>query len=132
MRRTIVVALAVLAPVCFTYLYAHHIWNPLPTGTRIDRIVIEKSARKLSVLANGETLKSYRVALGRSRLLACVSEAARSRDKAAVHTALVLLGASQHLDNLWRLEAHLGQRANAARADERSTGSGSNGSTLGA
>jgi uncharacterized membrane protein YccC len=51
---------------------------------------------------------------GRNRLLACVRDAARSRDKATVHAALVLLWASQHLDNLWRLEAHLGERARAA------------------
>jgi murein L,D-transpeptidase YafK len=66
MRRTILLIVAGLALVCFTYLYAHHVWHPLPTGTMIDRIVIEKSARKLSVLANGKTLKSYRVALGRN------------------------------------------------------------------
>ena len=57
-----------------------------------------------------------RDAEGGSRLLACVREAARGRDKATVNAALVLLWASQHLDNLWRLEAHLGERANAARA----------------
>ncbi|HEX4707866.1 MAG TPA: L,D-transpeptidase family protein, partial [Candidatus Udaeobacter sp.] len=55
-----------LALVCVTYLYAHHIWNPLPNGTAIDRIVVEKSARKLSVFANSERLKSYRIALGRN------------------------------------------------------------------
>jgi uncharacterized membrane protein YccC len=48
---------------------------------------------------------------GRSQLLACVRDAARGRDEATVHAALVLLWASQHLDNLWRLEAHLGERA---------------------
>ena len=53
---------------------------------------------------------------GRRRLFACVRDAARDRDKETVKAALVLLWASQHLDNLWRLEAHLGQRANAARA----------------
>jgi hypothetical protein len=53
---------------------------------------------------------------GASRLLACVREAARGRDKATVNAALVLLWSSQHLENLWRLEAHLGQRANAARS----------------
>ena len=52
---------------------------------------------------------------GGSRLLACVREAARGGDKATVNAALVLLWSSQHLENLWRLEAHLGQRANAAR-----------------
>jgi uncharacterized membrane protein YccC len=56
-----------------------------------------------------------RDAEGRSRLLACVRDAARGRDKATVKAALVLLWASQHLDNLWRLEAHLGERANGVR-----------------
>jgi uncharacterized membrane protein YccC len=53
---------------------------------------------------------------GKSRLLACVRDAARGHDKETVEAALVLLWASQHLDNLWRLEAHLGERSNAARA----------------
>ena len=53
---------------------------------------------------------------GRSRLLTCVRDAARGRDKATVDAALVLLWSSQHLDNLWLLEAHLAERANAARA----------------
>jgi uncharacterized membrane protein YccC len=57
-----------------------------------------------------------RDAEGASRLLACVREAARGRDKATVDAALALLWTSQHLDNLWQLEAHLGERANAARA----------------
>jgi uncharacterized membrane protein YccC len=50
---------------------------------------------------------------GIRRLLACVREAARGRDKPTVDAALVLLWASQHLDNLWRLEAHISERANA-------------------
>ena len=53
---------------------------------------------------------------GRRRLLACVREAAGGSDKRTVRAALVLLWASQHLDNLRGLEAHLGERANAARA----------------
>jgi uncharacterized membrane protein YccC len=57
-----------------------------------------------------------RDAEGGSRLLACVRHAARGGDEATVKAALVLLWASQHLDNLWRLEAHLGERANSARA----------------
>jgi uncharacterized membrane protein YccC len=52
---------------------------------------------------------------GGSRLLACVRDAARDRDKATVNAALVLLWTTQHLDNLWRLEARLGARANTAR-----------------
>src|SRR5436309_4125728 len=53
---------------------------------------------------------------GSRRLLRCVRDAAGGHDKARVEAALVLLWTSQHLDNLWRLEAHLGERANAARA----------------
>ena len=50
-----------------------------------------------------------RDAEGRSRLLACVRNATRGHDKTTVHAALHLLWASQHIDNLWRLEAHLGE-----------------------
>jgi len=48
------------------YFYAHHNWNPLPSGTTIDRIVVEKTARKLSIFRDGRRLKTYRVALGHS------------------------------------------------------------------
>jgi uncharacterized membrane protein YccC len=63
-----------------------------------------------------------RDAEGGRRLLACVRDAARGRDKATVNAALVLLWSSQHLDNLWRLEAHLSERANAARAASTDAG----------
>jgi uncharacterized membrane protein YccC len=52
---------------------------------------------------------------GRSRLLQCLREAARGRDEATLTAGLVLLWAGQHVDNLWRLESHLAERANAAR-----------------
>ncbi len=51
---------------------------------------------------------------GRSRLLECVRDAVRTGDDRAARGALVLLWTSQHLDNLWRLEAHLGERAHVA------------------
>ncbi len=47
-----------------TIVYAHHHWNRLPDGTTIDRIVVEKSARELSIWRGGEKLKTYNVALG--------------------------------------------------------------------
>jgi len=65
-RRTIVVVITAFALVFFTYVCAHQVWNPLLIGATIDRIVIEKSARKLSVFSNGKKLKTYRVALGRN------------------------------------------------------------------
>jgi hypothetical protein len=52
---------------------------------------------------------------GRRRLLGCVQDAAASADGGTVRTALVLLWTSQYLDNLWHLEAHLGQRSLAPR-----------------
>jgi murein L,D-transpeptidase YafK len=63
-------ALMVAAVVSFfsLHFYAHHVWNAVPTGTTIDRIVVEKSARRLSIFANGKELKTYRVALGRNSI----------------------------------------------------------------
>jgi len=67
MFRRILVLLAVLVLlVGGVYVYAHHNWNHLPEVTTIDRIVVEKSARRLSIFADGKKLKSYRVALGRN------------------------------------------------------------------
>jgi murein L,D-transpeptidase YafK len=38
--------------------------QPLPKGITADRIVVEKKARRLTVLCNGRAVKSYRVSLG--------------------------------------------------------------------
>jgi murein L,D-transpeptidase YafK len=40
--------------------------DPLPRGAIADRVVVEKSARRLTLMRNGQTLKTYRVALGRA------------------------------------------------------------------
>jgi uncharacterized membrane protein YccC len=48
---------------------------------------------------------------GRRRLLECVHDAVAGGDTREIGPALVLLWASQHLDNLWRLESHLGRHA---------------------
>ena len=37
---------------------------PLPTNVRFDKLVIEKSARRLTAWSGGECLREYRVALG--------------------------------------------------------------------
>jgi uncharacterized membrane protein YccC len=52
---------------------------------------------------------------GAARLMACIRDTAGEGDKTMVNAALVLLWASQHLDNLWSLEAGLGERWNSAR-----------------
>ena len=68
MKLTIIFAALILICAFAVYLYAHHNWNSLPAGTTIDRIVVEKSARRLSVFRNGNQIKTYRIALGRSPL----------------------------------------------------------------
>lgn len=63
-----IVLAVTLAAICATafYFYAHHNWHSLPDGTAIDRIVVEKSARKLSIFRDGNRIKTYRIALGQS------------------------------------------------------------------
>src|SRR5437016_13688334 len=65
-RRVVLLAIAIVMFVVGVHFYAHHVWNPVPTGTTIDRIVVEKSARNLSIFANSKKLKTYHVALGRN------------------------------------------------------------------
>ena len=61
------VLLGVLAALAaFTLFLAQHNWNQLPAGTVIDRIVVEKSARKLSIFHEAKPVKDYHVALGRN------------------------------------------------------------------
>ncbi|HEY2143263.1 MAG TPA: L,D-transpeptidase family protein [Candidatus Udaeobacter sp.] len=48
------------------YVYAHHNWHPLSSATTIDRIVVEKSPRRLSIFRDGKRIKTYRIALGRN------------------------------------------------------------------
>jgi murein L,D-transpeptidase YafK len=64
-RMIIVVALVGICAVAI-YFYAHHIWNSLPAGTTIDRILVQKSARKLLISRDGKQIKTYRIALGRN------------------------------------------------------------------
>jgi murein L,D-transpeptidase YafK len=45
---------------------AHLNLHPLPSNIAADRILVEKSARRLTLLRDGMPLKSYRVALGRA------------------------------------------------------------------
>jgi murein L,D-transpeptidase YafK len=58
----LVVCLAALAVAAAAYLN----FNPLPRDAVADRVLVEKSARRLTLLKNGSTLKTYRVALGRA------------------------------------------------------------------
>jgi Fusaric acid resistance protein-like len=59
---------------------------------------------------------------GRGLLLGCVRDAARTGDKGTIRAAIALLWASQHLDNLWRLEGRVSERVNIARAEPAEAG----------
>ena len=41
-------------------------FDPLPRDAIADRVLVEKSARRLTLMRNGNALKTYRVALGRA------------------------------------------------------------------
>jgi hypothetical protein len=65
-RKITLPSVVICALALAIYLYAHHNWHPLPVGTTIDRIVVQKSAHNLSIFRAGKRLKTYRVALGRN------------------------------------------------------------------
>ena len=45
---------------------AHFNLHPLPPSITADRVLVEKAARRLTLLRRGTPLKKYRVALGRA------------------------------------------------------------------
>ena len=60
-----VAAIVVLVPLALAVFNTFQLRSrSLPEGTKIDRIVVKKSHRTLSVLRNGREVKTYRVALG--------------------------------------------------------------------
>ena len=61
--RLALVICALALAVCF---YGHHNGHPLPPETTIDRIVVEKATRKLSIFRDSKQIKTYRIALGRN------------------------------------------------------------------
>lgn len=53
-----------LGLVAIVFLGANDELKPLPASARADRILVEKSARRLTLFERGEPLKSYAIALG--------------------------------------------------------------------
>ena len=45
---------------------AHLNFDPLPRDAMADRVLVEKSARRLTLTRNGNAFKTYRMALGRA------------------------------------------------------------------
>jgi murein L,D-transpeptidase YafK len=65
-KTKIVIAIFLTIFAAAIFFYTHHDWNRLPAGTTIDRIVVTKSERKLSIFRDGKRIKIYRVALSRN------------------------------------------------------------------
>jgi murein L,D-transpeptidase YafK len=58
----LVICLAAAGLAAFAYLNL----NPLPRDAVANRVLVEKSARRLTLLRDGKALKTYRVALGQA------------------------------------------------------------------
>ena len=64
MKRAAVVVVAAAILIAVTLAAAHHNPDPLPPEARADRIVVEKSRRRLTLYRGGVPLKTYRISLG--------------------------------------------------------------------
>ena len=58
-------AVVVMIAIAATLVWANWPEAPLPANVVAEKLVVEKSARRLSVIAGGQTLKTYRVSLGK-------------------------------------------------------------------
>ena len=63
-RHLIGIALALVICAGGVLVWANQPGPPLPAGATADRVVVDKSARTLTLLDRGRPLKTYRVALG--------------------------------------------------------------------
>lgn len=64
MKTSVLLVFLVILIALFSW--ANFRGQALPTGLRADRVVIEKSGRRLIVLQQGKLWKVYRIALGRA------------------------------------------------------------------
>jgi murein L,D-transpeptidase YafK len=63
-RAKVLVAVFLIIGATAILFFTHHNCKALPPGTTIDRILVEKAERKLSIFRDGKKLKIYRIALG--------------------------------------------------------------------
>lgn len=52
--------------IAFFLVWANWPTDRLPEGTQVERILVEKGERKLTLFSNGKVLKTYEISLGRS------------------------------------------------------------------
>jgi len=60
----LLILLALGAGLAFTLFCVQHQWHRLSSEANADRVVVEKGARRLTLMAGRQRLKTYRVALG--------------------------------------------------------------------
>jgi murein L,D-transpeptidase YafK len=65
MRSLITALLALGIALVAVLVWANRPYDKLPSGSKADRIVVEKSSHTLTLYASGQPLKVYTVALGR-------------------------------------------------------------------
>lgn len=63
-KRVLVILVGLTSTVVFLLVYANTSLQTLPDGSQADLVIVEKSARRLTLLQRGRVLKAYRVALG--------------------------------------------------------------------
>lgn len=63
-RLAVILAVLIIGMCAVLLIWENHRGQPLPTGARADKIVVDKSQRRLVLLQQGKPLKIYRVALG--------------------------------------------------------------------
>jgi murein L,D-transpeptidase YafK len=69
MVKVLLFVAALLCLLALSVLIGAHLnFHPLPSEIQSDRILVEKSARRLTLLRGQTSLKSYRIALGRAPL----------------------------------------------------------------
>jgi murein L,D-transpeptidase YafK len=119
-RRNLIVVCVLALLIAGVWIYAHHVWSPLPARTTIDRILVEKSTRRLLIFRDGKKLKSYCVALGHNPIGA-KQEAGDMRTPEGVYTI-----DSRNPQSDYHLALHVSypSEEDTARAAERGVNAG--------
>jgi len=63
-RLAATLAVLIIGTFAVLLIWANYRVPPLPTGARADKILVDKSQRRLVLLHQGKPLKAYRIALG--------------------------------------------------------------------
>lgn len=66
MSKALLIVLIAVTLLGSGLLWANRAVGPLPAGVVVDRVVLEKSQRRLSLYSHGQLIRSYMVSLGRT------------------------------------------------------------------